>query len=932
MPEQTYRKKLIEVDLPLDEINAASKREKSIRHGHPTTLHRWWARRPLAACRAVIFASMVDDPSSCPEEFPTEDAQQVERQRLHDLIKRLVVWENSNEEGLINEARYEIARSVARSRDQTAPTNPHAVLDYLRDEALPIYDPFAGGGSIPLEAQRLGLKAIASDLNPVAVLINKALIELPPKFANQPPINPDADPLGITVGKGKKANRVPWHGTAGLADDVRYYGRWMRKRAFERIGHLYPKAPLPGGTEATVIAWLWARTIPCPNLECGLDMPMMKTFRLSMNPKNSHWTRPIVDRATNAIRFTVQDHDQGVPKEATVDRHGATCIACGTRSPLTYVREQATAGRIKEQMTAIVAEGDRKRLFVSPTDDHIRLAADCQTPWRPDGHLPVQALSIRPQLYGLDQWRDLFTERQLTALTTFSDLLSETHTMMVEDGAPSAYADAVYTYLVLAVGRCTETSSSFAMWQNRGDFVAPVFARQGISMMWDFPEVNVFSSSTQNWSAQIDWIAKAIEHLPTDSTTGNVYQADAATTIHADDGPVIVTDPPYYDNIHYADSSDFFYVWFRKLLRGIYPDLFAGIMAPKQEEMVANRFRSTSPREHFEGMLKQTLDLIRVRCSPEFPSSIFYAYKQQEERREGKTSTGWETMLSALIRSGFQIIGTWPMRTERTGRPNANQANSLASSVVLVCRPRPDDAPVGTRRGFLNALGEVLPNALDHLTRDSHIAPVDLAQAAIGPGMEAYSQYSRVETIDGEQVSVREALAAINAVIAEYDERQQGDLDAATRFCLDWLKQHEYDEASFGEAEVLSQAKNTSINGLARQGLLKARAGRVSLVPVDSYDHGVSQLSLDMAAWEGCLRIGWQLSAEQGEGVRGAARVAKAMGSNAEFVERLARILYNHYDRRNDSRNAVIFNSVVTEWPNILREIEREGEQLALGG
>ena len=932
MPEPSYRRKLIEVDLPLAEINAESKREKSIRHGHPTTLHRWWARRPLAACRAVIFASLVDDPSSCPDEFPTEAAQQAERERLHELIKRLVVWENSNEEALLNEARYEIARSVARSRGRTAPTDPAAVLEYLRDEALPIYDPFAGGGSIPLEAQRLGLRAIASDLNPVAVLINKALIELPPKFADQPPVNPDADPLGMTVGKGKRAKQVPWRGAAGLADDIRYYGRWMRDRAYEQIGHLYPKAKLPDGSEATVIAWLWARTIPCANPECGFDMPMIKNFRLSMNSKNSHWTKPIIDRATNTIRWAVQDHDGDVPTEATIDRHGATCIACGTRSPLSYVREQAVAGRIGEQMTAIAAEGDRKRLFLSPTDEHIRAARRGSPAWRPDGDLPAQALSIRPQIYGLDQWHKLFTERQSVALTTLSDSLSDVHQVLIRDGASTEYATTLVTYLALALGRSAKAWTSFAVWDNVGDFVAHIFGRQGIPMIWDFPEANIFSDSTQNWMAQIRWIANAVANLPAKTNVGEAHQADASTTIHAEDGPVIVTDPPYYDNIHYADSSDFFYVWLRPALRDIHPDLFASITTPKDEEMVANRFRSADPRRHFEEMLSRTLELIRERCSPEFPSSVFYAYKQQEEQGEGTTSTGWETMLTALVATGFQIVGTWPVRTELVGNLKKG-VNALASSVVLVCRPRADDAATATRREFLNALERELPSSLDHLTRESHIAPVDLAQAAIGPGMAIYSRHSRVETIGGEPVTVREALAAINRVIAEYDKQQQGELDAETRFCLDWLEQHGYAEGDFGDAEVLSQAKNVSVDAMGAAGLLRSRRGRVRLTRIEEYDHSEEATArFGMTAWEGCLRVGWHLGAEEGRrGVPAAADAARAMGGNAESVERLARILYNHYDRRNDSANAVIFNSVVTEWPAITAAVDEPEQGRMLG-
>ena len=930
MAEVGYRRKLIEVDLPLSTINAESSREKSIRHGHPSTLHLWWARRPLAACRAVIFASLVDDPSSCAEEFATEEAQQAERERLHDLIRRLVVWENSSEEALINEARYEIARSVARSRGQDAPTEPAAVLEYLRDEALPIYDPFAGGGSIPLEAQRLGLRAIASDLNPVAVLINKALIELPPKFADQPPVNPEADPLGMMVGKGKRAQRAPWRGAAGLADDIRYYGRWMRERAFEQIGHLYPKATLPDGSEATVIVWLWARTIPCPNSACGIQMPLLSTFALSRKRGNEHWIKPEVSHDSDDISYTVQSHDRGVPTKGTINRNGASCIACGTTAPLEYVRAQARSGAMDEQMTAIVAEGDRRRIFLSPAESHIQTAHRAAPSWRPAGELPEQALGFRVQRYGVTSWHELFSERQLIALTTLSDLLSEVRRQLTADGASTVYADTICTYLALAIGRTANSSSKFNIWQNLGDKVAQVFVRQAISMIWDFAETNIFSNSTQNWLAQIEWIAKAVEHLPYYPNPGEAYQADATTTIHVQTGPVIVTDPPYYDNIGYADLSDFFYVWLRPLLRSTYPDLFAGIVTPKQEEMIATEFRFEDPRQHFEDRLGDTLRLIREHCSPEFPSSIFYAYKQQEQQHDGRTSTGWDTMLSALVSAGFQIIGTWPMRTERANRPRSLDSNALASSVVLVCRSRPANAPTASRREFLDALQEELPNALDHLTRDNHIAPVDLAQAAIGPGMEIYSRYSGVETIRGEPVTVREALAEINRVIAEYDERQQGELDAETRFCLDWLEQHGYGEGDFGEAEVLSQAKNVSVDGLASDGLLRSRAGKVRLLGMEEYDH--ARLRLGMSAWEGCLRIGWHMGSGEGQGgVGAAAEVARAMGGDAESVERLARILYNHYDRRNDSRNAVMFNSVVTEWPAIMRAVDEPEQGQMLG-
>lgn len=927
-----YRRKLIEVDLPLDVINRESAREKAIRHGHPSTLHIWWSRKPLAACRAVIFASMVDDPSSCSDELPTEEEQRVERERLHEIIRKLVEWESTDESQpavrvLLAKARYEIARSVARSRGETAPTDPTEVLNYLCEHTLPIYDPFAGGGSIPLEAQRLGLKAVASDLNPVAVLISKALIEIPPKFKNQPPINPEADRIGMTVGKGKKKQRLPWRGASGLADDIRYYGRWMREEAFKRTGHLYPKAKLPDGSDATVIAWLWTRTIPCPNPACGVQMPLKTTFQASKKRSNEHWIKPVVDHPANHVSFVVQNHRGGVPEGGTVDRNGAVCIACGNAAPLSYVREQTKTGNMGEQMTAIVAEGGRRRFYVSPTDEHIQAAISAKPAWYPTANLPNQAMNLRVQGYGITHWHQLFTRRQLTTLTTFSDLRIEAWNQITRDGANDAYADAICTYLALAVGREVDMCSSFDRWHTSGEKVTGVFGRQVIGMIWDFAESNPFSDSTGNWMAHIEWIAKVVDRLPADVNSSAVHQADASTTIHAQDGPIIVTDPPYYDNIGYADLSDFFYAWLRPLLRDVYPELFAGILTPKEEEMIATRFRFENPRQRFEDLLNKTLRLTRERCSPEFPSSIFYAYKQQEEEREGRTSTGWETMLSAIVSAGFQIVGTWPMRTELSARSRALDSNTLASSVVLVCRPRLDDAPIATRSEFFNALDKELPAALDQLTQKGHIAPTDLAQAAIGPGMQIYSRYSRVETISGEPVSVREALAAINRAIAEYDERQEGDLDSESRFCLDWLKQHGYEEGPYGDAETLARAKDVAIGKLQDDDLLTAGGGRVKLLPIDAFSDSEQLTLSDPTTWEGCFRMAYHLNREDGRGIEGAASVGREMGSNVESVERLGRLLYNHYDRKGDSQNAVIFNNLVTEWQRI-REKMSDAEQL----
>ena len=915
-----YRKKLIEVNIPLQAINKESAKDASLTHGHPSTLHRYWSRKPLATCRALIFASMVDDPVACPEEYLTEVDQEIERDRLHGILQRLVLWKNRNDENLLAEARYEIACSVVRNNEedllvfrQRFKDNPEAVLQYLNDHCPAVYDPFCGGGSIPLEAQRLGLRARGSDLNPLPVLITKAMIELPPKFHNQAPINPDADPMSASTSTDKSRTRVPWKGTAGLADDIRYYGAWMREAAYKEIGHLYPVVQLPTGQAVTVVAWLWARTIPCINPACGLQMPLMKTFQLSTKKGNEYWTKPVVDRETNTLSFIVQTHNEGVPKQGTVNRTGAHCCVCGTAVRSSYIREQTKADKMGKIMTAIVAEGGRSKLFLSSTEADMQVAQSAEPPRK-----PPQVMSNNPTLvsgrgYGITHWHELFTKRQLTALITYGDLLEEVHNQISRVGDEKEYADTICTYLALAIGRTAEAGCSFAWWENSTTFVAPTFTRQALPMTWAFAEANPFSSSTQNWKFQVEWVAKVVENLPSHTNTGEVYQADACTTAHASDQPIIITDPPYYDNIDYADLSDFFYVWLRPLLRHIYPDLFAGMLTPKDEEIAAIPSRFEDSPRRFEELLGKALRWMRQNCSDKFPISIFYAYKQQEEERDGRTSTGWETMLMALVNAGFQIVGTWPMRTERpTGVKT--QKNVLASSVVLVCRLRPENAPTIVRGAFLQKLKKTMPLALDRLTRIANIRPVDVAQAAIGPGMEIYSRYSKVIRVSGEIVPIREVLMHINNEIAAYHEKETGELDPESQFCLTWLQQHGFIKGDYGDADVLSKAKDVNIAAMHDKVLLGDR-GKVRLLKAEEYAE--RENSEGMTAWEGCLRMVWHLSGtEDSGGISGCAAVARAM-RDFESAKRLARVLFAYYEARGDAQSASDYNNLVTEWQYI---------------
>ena len=599
-----YRKKLIEVGLPLAAINAAAAREKSIRHGHPSTLHLWWARRPLAACRAVLFAQLVDDPGSLPEEFPTGEEQEQERQRLFEVVKNLVLWENSNDPHVLAAARREIARSVARALGEDAPEAPAAVDAFLAEKAPPVVDPFCGGGSIPLEAQRLGLRATGSDLNPVAVLITKALVEIPPRFAGGTPVNPKA--RATLAGRD---GAMQYRGAHGLAEDVRHYGLWMRDEAAKRIGHLYPQAQLSDGSQATVIAWLWARTVASPNPAAGgAHVPLVSSFVLSSKKGKEAIVAPVVEQGR--YRFTVKSGDVSREEMAqarggrTVGRRGGRCLLTETPMTLNHIRAEGQAGRMGARLLAVVAEGKRGRVYLEPTEAMEDAAREATPHWKPATDLPAQALGFRVQQYGKTRHEHLFTDRQLVALGTFSDLVGEVRekaladaqaagmdadTTCLADGGSGAeaYADSVATYLGLSVSRQVNRLSSLSFWHSSGAKVEQVFARQALAMVWDFCEANPFSDSSGSFVGQVKYLARVVEAAPMSKAQSAVLQLNVAEEKLFVTRAVVSTDPPYYDNIGYADLSDFFYVWLRHSLSAIYPDLFRTTLTPKTGELVA---------------------------------------------------------------------------------------------------------------------------------------------------------------------------------------------------------------------------------------------------------------------------------------------------------------------------------------------------------
>ncbi|MFH2053333.1 MAG: DUF1156 domain-containing protein [bacterium] len=943
------KKKLIEVALPLDAINSASAREKSIRHGHPSTLHLWWARRPLAAARAVIFAQMVDDPSAHPDLFPTEKKQEKERQRLFKIIEELVKWESTTNEKVLQAARDEIWQSWRYTCAENA-DHPRASELFDRNKLPAFHDPFAGGGALPLEAQRLGLESYASDLNPVAVLINKAMIEIPPRFAGRPPVNPESRKSENSMGK-------DWSGAKGLAEDVRCYGRWMRDEAEKRIGHLYPKVEVTAemaaerpdlipyvGRKLTVIAWLWARTVKSPNPAFAqVDVPLASTFMLSTKTGKEAYVDPVIE--DGEYRFTVK---VGKPKDVVGAKSGTklsranfACLMSGTPMSGDYIKAEGKAGRIGARLMAIVAAGDRGRVYLAPAPEHEAAALKAEPTWKPEGEIPKRMTGGNCTPYGLTSWGDLFTPRQLVALATFSDLVQEARERiqadaavagLADDGKPlrdggngaTAYADAVGVYLACAVDYAANYWSVIATPAE--GFIRGTFARQALPMTWDYAEAPPFGSTSGNWMGGIEWATKAMDAFPV-AGSGVANQADAAVQ-SISVSKVISTDPPYYDNIGYADLSDYFYVWMRRSLRSVFPDLFATLAVPKAEELVATPYRHGSKQKaetFFLDGMTQAMHRLSKQSHPIFPVTIYYAFKQSEsDDQEGTSSTGWDTFLAAVIEAGFAISGTWPMRTERGSRSVGIGTNALASSIILVCRKRPAEASTATRREFVSALKAELPVALAHLQR-GNIAPVDLAQAAIGPGMAVFTRFSEVLDAEGKQLSVREALALINQVLDETLAEQEGDFDADTRWTLTWFEQQGFAEGDYGVAEQLSKSKNTSVAGLVEAGVLESKRGKVRLLrPAELPADWDPATDKRLTTWEMVHHL-IRVLADGGESA--AAELAAKLGSKAEVARELAYRLYSISERKKRANEALAYNGLVQSWPEIDRLARQERKQ-----
>ncbi|MGO9772271.1 MAG: DUF1156 domain-containing protein [Roseiarcus sp.] len=911
------RKKLIEVSLPLEAINLASAREKSIRHGHPSTLHLWWARRPLATCRAVLFAQLVDDPSSQPDKFPTHEAQETERKRLFGIIEDLVKWENSTNSEVLERARAEIRKSC-------------------RGELPSIYDPFSGGGSIPLEAQRLGLPSYGSDLNPVAVMIGKAVIEIPSTFQHRPPIHP-----GVK-------ERQFYRNADGLSEDVKYYGELMREMAWERIGHLYPLvdvSPGQGGGEATVIAWIWARTVPSPDPAFSdVGVPIVSSFLLSAKPGKEAWLEPIVDKNRKRVEFRVNvgasaDAIEKAKSGTKVGRANFRCLLSDAAIDAAYVRRCAKLGRMGSQLIAIVAEGPRGRVYLPSNELHCLSARAAKPAWKPQGLVPTPSHDVdRLPMYGMPTWGDAFSDRQLVALNTLSDLVHEIRKIveldalndgLKEDERPlrdggrgaKAYSDAISIYLAFLVGQIANHSSTMCGWNSPNEQMRSTFSRQAISMTWDYAEVNIFSSSSGSFTNLFDRLVKGFETLGFGSEEARIKQSDAQN-LEYNGKFVISTDPPYYDNISYSDVSDFFYSWMKPALRDVFPDLFGLIATPKAEELIASLDRQGgrgAAETYFLSGMSAAIRNMARHAHADFPTAIYYAFKQSDIEAEGVSSTGWATFIEAVLGAGFSVVGTWPVRTEKPGRMVSVGTNALANSVVLVCRPKQLTAEVITRAEFIRALKRELPPAIAEL-QAANIAPADMPQSAIGPGMGVFSRYKAVLESDDSPMSVKTALQLINRELDEYLGGIQGEFDADTRFAITWFEQNGLKAGDYGTANNIATARGISVDSVKHAGIVESAAGKVRILSRDELeDDWDPEEDRHLTVWE-CLQHLVRQHEKDGISYETAV-LLKKIDAKAEAVKDLAYCLYDiSANKRKDAKEATAYNALIADWTELTRQ------------
>lgn len=915
----THKKKLIEVAIPLQAINEESARDKKLSSGHPTTLHYWWAPRPLAACRAVVFAALVDDPSAHPEKFPDETSQEAERKRLFNLIKRLVRWEARRDQTIIEEARREIEKSTGGKPPK-------------------LYDPFCGRGLIPLEGQRLGLDVIASDLNPVPATIAKTLLEIVPKYLLTEPVNP----------RSRKQPRLIRSGVAeGFIEDIQYYAERVLEEARPELEKYYPKYTITAelaasrndlrglsGKQMTVMGWLWARTVKCSNPACGCQIPLVGSFWLSQKKGRKYWIEPKVITDKNTISFEIHYGTGEAPPPTKLPGTGATfkCPACHENSNDAYIENEGKNGRIGAKLMAVIVDGGRSlgRVYLPANEEHERIALSVQPNWRPDMLIPNYSQAMPTQNHGVRTWADLFTDRQIYTLGVLSERIKVTHNEIMHDtNTPKSinsgisaqeYANDVTTFLAIILGKFVNRSCSFCFWHTGGEKIEQPFAQQGIQKTWDYIESNPFSQSSGSWVKAIEYPINVIREYYQNINPGEVFCSSVFKTEKITESVMIITDPPYYDNMGYADLSDFFYIWLRRALVDVYPEMYGTILTPKDDELAAvkHRFKGNKneAERFFVNGFEEAFRALAKIHDDEYPLCFFYAYKQKEARGGTiEVSTGWETMLQGLLKAGLYITATWPILSESTDTIKKSKG-SLSTSIVLACRKRPSDAQIITKAQFLASLRKELPSALRKL-QHSNIPPVDFDQAVIGPGMEVFSRYSKVIEPDGTEVSVRTALGLINQIKDELLGEVESDYDSDTRWAITWYARYGFDDGDFGVANTMAVTHALSVDGVERAGIIAKKGNKLRLLRIEELDEAwAPSTDSRLTIWEITHHL---MKVFQQHGELGAALLARKIGLQLDEVHSLAYRLYNLAEKRKSLQDALSYDSFIRSWPEIIR-------------
>lgn len=880
------KKKLIEVSLPLEVINQACLDESSVpRRGHTSTLHPWWAKRPLAACSAVIYSSIIDDPSNY---LPAKEADK-ERKRLFKIIEDFIRWENRGNTKYTIKVREEIGK-------------------FIKDNKTILIDPFSGRGNIPFEAQRLGINVVSSDYNPVAVIIEKGVVEIPSKLMNRKPIN---------LQDKNSFLKENWTGCKALARDVKFYGTWIHEEAKKRLKKYFDYS---GNSFPSV--FIWFKIIKCPNPACACEIPLTASFWLSRRKNRLSYIKPIIFDG-NLKGYDIIKGDNNAPK-GTVARNGATCVVCDTTIPLNYLREQARKGNIKHELIATIEDSRNGRIYRIATEKDKSLAENINLDWIPSGKMPKASSGLRIQKYGIEEYSQIFSTRQLKVLTTYADLIKEvSEKISKESNGDIEYARAIKLYLAFALDKLAAWNSTICSWIPSIEGIKWTFPRHSLQRSWDFTEINPLGNPPGNWINHVEWVAEFLEQYPDKMAVGQVKQLDATKYVQEGDCVICSTDPPYYDNIAYADLSDFFYIWLRRVLQDDYPDIFSTMLTPKINELIADAARfdgdKVKAENYFEKGMFDFFTLLKERISVDFPVTLYYAFKQEEEDVEDEdnlrtASTGWEKMLEGLLKANFMITGTWPIRTEREARQASNKTNALASSIVIVCRPRPHTSSLSTRREFINTLKKELPPALKYL-QVAGIAPVDMAQSTIGPGMAIFSRYSKVLEADGTPMSVRTALQIINQELDSYFVEQESEMDQLTRFAIAWYEQFCWNDGPFGDANTLATAKGTAVNALEQAGIIFAKAGKVRLLKRDELEQEWDPTTdKRLTVWE-CVQ--YLIRNLEIEGEAGAANILKKIGGLSEPVKELSYRLYSICEKKGWAEDALAYNSLISSWQSV---------------